>query len=235
MQLEASAVVFDCTVSSQTRQRGRERITQFHPLVDFINSQVIAEPDRHFWIAIQLNVQEAQVDLSPGIHQFVIERWRAHGIRNQDTLRMSLTPIGVDNYDATTIADGAGLLNSIRSLGTTWTTVTSAGINKDEVDFARRASVTRLKADFATFKQQHEDQNTDRYRTSAVAAGKKRDMQLQKMRERIAEAGDGESRYWKSQQSRIENDYKRTMVSLEEGAGVPPVRTTLASGLLQLI
>ena len=180
----------------ETPNQKNEIISQFHPFIRFISSQ-LREMGESFYplIAVKLDHKlllnlQSLVELKPGTYAILARRWKFSGLKEEEYLRVRAMRIGSD--EMLDREQSWELINLARLNGFDWL---SAG-NEVDVNGVSRAfgeCEKRLDEDYKLSKIEHENENADRLAFQLQSAEKHKERLLTNYRrllERYREEGN---------------------------------------------
>lgn len=144
---------------TNTGNRSRELIHQFHPLIRFI-SHKLRELDEAFYPLVAVRVPAGAVSaLEPGDYMFALRRWTFSGVREEEWLQSAVAKIS----DNTLLTDEAAesLINVARIQGEDWIEaprLVAAEVASSCLDELER----HLDQAYQRAKKRKQDENSDR-------------------------------------------------------------------------
>lgn len=158
--------------------RKEEYVSQFHPLVRFISTDLKARGEAyHQLVALHLDKHRLQHKLRSGAYVFSVQKWSFSGLRQEELLRARV----VDVADGKLLSPDASLdlLNAARVNGADWPGAASSRLTADVVATWIDRCADALAGDFDELVHDKQLDNSDRVNFQIKAARRHRDRQVE--------------------------------------------------------
>lgn len=172
--------IFENRVSAPERKR-EEIISQFHPLVRFVSSQII-DSKESYYPAVSISLSKLQCPQIPeGIYVFSVQRWSIQGIQDRERLCFAAKKLENDGV-LLSEDDSERLVTSAALNGQDWLSAP----NLVNMETARRQAQECLEVSYASYDEhvtQVENENNDRADIQEKALERHLNNQLQRLEE----------------------------------------------------
>ena len=178
----ATGELVSCLFKNKVRLPGekREVISQFHPLIRFIASEITAS-DEQFYPLTAFIVARDLVDVSPGYYAFAVDLWSFDGLRTEEMLKVSV--VNLDDLLPVGSNSAWELVNTGRLNGQPWHSA-AMDIDTDIVMKAIEEAEEELQKAYRKEAEKRLSENADRITFQRHSATRHRD-RLLKMNEEI--------------------------------------------------
>lgn len=220
------------------RNAGVELLSQFHPLVRFISSE-LASPNKLAIGLMALQVPKYQLPVTVqalGIFAFTIERWTFRGLRTEEVVRARV--VNIDSGEVLDAQSSIEIVNAARLVGTDWPGATGV-IKPDGAAKALEESGVTLAEDFESERDQKSAENDDRVRfqVQSVEAYKKRKVDIEQ--QRIANLGSSARNRGlviaaERKIDQLEEKFKVQLAKIEHTKSIPPSKESVGRGIIRI-
>ncbi len=152
-----------------------EVISQFHPLVRFVNNELQKEEGAFFPVAgVKIKASEAEI-FTPGIYLYAIDHWEFSGLRPEEELKVSA--LDVSRQSVLTGDVGWNLVNIAKTRGEDWFSIRNE-IDIDSTINSIEALIFSNIESFEDLKNLKDAENKDRIDFQIESAQKHLERQL---------------------------------------------------------
>lgn len=151
----------------QSHAGAYEQISQFHPLVRFISSEIDPEiGTRTLVIAAAISQATLPTPVDCGIYAFAVKRWSFSGLRAEEELKGRV--VNIETLKTLGEDESLNLINHVRVWGMDWLEAATAAPNHAVIHALDVASEA-IEQDYRTESRRRNNENTDRIERQKAA------------------------------------------------------------------
>lgn len=172
---------FQARVAQPTRQE--EAISQFHPLIRFISSDLHQRNEGHYpLVAGSMQIAQAPAGVLAGTYAFVIQRWSFGGLKQEEHIQCRA--VSLDTGQTVAADTSFELLSRARVHGSDWIGAQNV-LSSQQVEMAFDVCLDRLERDYGDLAHAKELENSDRVNFQIDSAGRQCQSDVKRLKETL--------------------------------------------------
>ena len=213
-----------------------ELINQYHPLVRMMADHESRSQHRDLVVAVEVELAELGLDISPGDYAFAAEIWQFEGARREETIRAFFVP--VSNGDPIGGETGFDLVNGLRSQNRDWVDIDRCLPDKAAAaDLLERAKLALVRQ-FRDARRAFQAENSDRIRIQRESLARHLQRRIDKLEAAMQRVADSHrSNYQRMAEGQIRDlrqKHEVAVASLDQREQPSVTRDGLISGFVRI-